>query len=508
MQHFKFSLKFCRRRSSLISYAMYVLCLTFAWVLIQPPYSVSDEPAHAIKAVASAYGQFDKPQVIGQFGYGAYLYEVPKVFTSIWHFTCYNSNTEITAACVGNFPTGSELVTATSSAGPYPPTYYLAVGWLGRIFPSQNGLYLMRLFGATLCSLLLVLAFYLQSQCGKNKSGGIGLILVITPAFSAFAAVVNPFALETATAVLFWTSAILFTDSTRAEKKNSLLMSSLLASALFFGFIRPAAFLLIMVAAFFIVISVPGKTFFSSVKKNIRNFYLIFAGVTCASFVSALWTFRSQTELIRDPENPVAEYVGSGGTILANMLKSFKNSGLYFKQMFGFFGWTSFYPPVLVSILFCLAVLVSLATRRMSSIRQKMGLALLTVFVVFAPTVLEGARAAGAGFFYQGRYMLPVAVGVPIYIWLRGDERNKNVGTAWVERTVIALGTGVSIFTALYVARRFISGTDGRLFWMLDVKWSPPGGAFPVLALILGASLGAVGLLVCLPTELSSAEKT
>ena len=485
------------------SFFLYVTCLTFSWVLLQPPYSVSDEPSHTIKAVASAYGQFDRPQVIGQFGYGAYSYEVPKVFTSIWHSTCYNDDTRTTAACVGDFPPSTEIVGSTSTAGPNPPTYYVAIGWLGRLFPSQTGFYLMRFLGALLFSLALTFTFALQFLKSKSRNAWVSILLLLTPAVSSFSAVINPFAYEIAAAALFWTSAFLLTDKSRSNREAKQLWTSLAISAFFLSCIRPAAFVWISVIMFFVVISVPGNIThpkqFS--EKKIRS---ILGVAFNAVVISIALTYRAQTDLVVDPTGATTPMVGAGGDILSNMLISYERLGSFFRQLFGFFGWTSFYPPVVVPVLFVAAVALSIAIMRISTWRLRSGLAALMAFVYLGPVVLEGARASSLGFFYQGRYMLPVAIGIPMYIWLRGEEREPNRYTLLLTRTIVGLSAGSSIFAANYVARRFVSGTDGRILWFFDVKWNPPGGVYISLGLLVGAMIGVCLLMAIVVSDYES----
>jgi hypothetical protein len=479
-----------KKHFAVLSFFLYVTCLTFSWVLMQPPYSVADEPAHTIKAVASAYGQFDRPQVIGQFGYGAYSYDVPKVFTSIWHSTCYNDDTRTTAACIGDFPPGTELVGTTSTAGPNPPTYYVAIGWLGRLFPSQTGFYLMRFLGAFLFCLTLTFTFALQFFKSKSRNAWVSLLMLLTPAVSSFSAVINPFAYEIAAAALFWTSAFLLTDKSRSNRKAKQLWASLIISAVFFSCIRPAAFVWISVVMFFVIVSVPGNITrqLNFQDKKMRS---ILGIAFNAVVISLALSYRTQTDLVVDPTNTIAPMVGAGGGMLSNMVISYERLGSFFIQLFGYFGWTSFYPPVAVPILFVTAVVMSIGIMRISTWRLRSGLAALIAFVYFGPVVLEGARASSLGFFYQGRYILPVAIGIPIYIWLRGEERRPNRYTLLLTRTIVGLSAGSSIFAANYVARRFVSGTDGRIMWFFDVKWNPPGGAYTTLSLLVGAIIGA-----------------
>ena len=489
-----------KKHFAVTSFFLYVTCLTFSWVLIQPPYSVSDEPSHTIKAVASAYGQFDRPQFIGQFGYGAYGYDVPKVFTSIWHSTCYNDDTKTTAACIGDFPPGTELVGSTSTAGPNPPTYYVAIGWLGRLFPSQTGFYLMRFLGALLFSLALTFTFALQLFKSKSRNAWVSILLLLTPAVSSFSAVINPFAYEIAAAALFWTSAFLLTDKSRSNWEAKQLWASLVISAVFLSCIRPAAFVWISVIMFFVVVSVPGniirqKHFYEKKMRSILG--IAFNAIV----ISIALTYRAQTDLVVDPTGAITPMVGAGGNMLSNMQVSYERLGSFFRQLFGYFGWTSFYPPVAVPVLFVTAIVMSIGIMRISTWRLRSGLAFLMAFVYLGPVVLEGARASSLGFFYQGRYILPVAIGIPMYIWLRGEEREPNRYTLLLTRTIIGLSAGSSIFAANYVARRFVSGTNGRILWFLDVNWSPPGGVYVTLCLLVGAMLGACLLSVTVVSD-------
>jgi hypothetical protein len=489
-----------KKHFAITSFFLYVTCLTFSWVLMQPPYSVADEPAHTIKAVASAYGQFDRPQVIGQFGYGAYSYDVPKVFTSIWHSTCYNDDTGTTAACIGDFPPGTELVGTSSTAGPNPPTYYVAVGWLGRLVPSQTGFYLMRFLGALLFSLALTFTFALQFLKSKSRNAWVSILLLLTPAVSSFSAVINPFSYEIAAAALFWTSAFLLTDKSRSNREAKQLWSSLIISALFFACIRPTAFVWISVVIFFVIVSAPGKIT-RRLKFHDQKFRSILGIAFNAAIVSIALSYRSQTDLVVDPTNTITPMVGAGGSMLSNMLVSYERLGSFFRQLFGFFGWTSFYPPVVVPVLFVTAVVMSLGIMRISTRRLRSGLAALFIFVYFGPVVLEGVRASSTGFFYQGRYILPVAIGIPMYIWLRGEEREPNRYTLLLTQSIVGLSAGSSIFAANYVARRFISGTNGRILWFFDVKWNPPGGAYMTLSLLVGAMIGACLLIAIVVSD-------
>ena len=210
-----------------------------------------------------------------------------------------------------------------------------------------------------------------------------------------------------------------------------------------------------------------------------------------AVVISLALSYRTQTDLVVDPTNAIAPMVGPGGNVFSNMLVSYRHLGVFFRQLFGHFGWTSFYPPLVVPVLFVTALVMSIGIMRISTWRLRSGLAALMVFVYFGPVILEGVRASSTGFFYQGRYILPVAIGIPIYIWLRGEERVPNRYTFLLTRTIVGLCAGSSLFAANYAARRFVTGTDGRILWFFDVKWNPPGGPYVLLGLLVCSMIGA-----------------
>jgi hypothetical protein len=111
--------------------------------------------------------------------------------------------------------------------------------------------------------------------------------------------------------------------------------------------------------------------------------------------------------------------------------------------------------------------------------------------VVFAPLVLEGARAGDVGRGYQGRYMLSIAVLVPL-IALSASRKEgipRNSG-----RVILIGGIAVVLSHVLvlnHVVRRFSVGLAGPLWWPGSAQWTPAIGIWVmVVAMAVGAAAG------------------
>ncbi len=464
--------------------AVFSVCA--AWSFVYPPYGVSDEPAHTVKAVATGSGQFTGPQTIGQFDYPATVFEVPAAYTSVWHFTCYNGDVNATPACVGVFPIGSDRVPTPSTAGRYPPSYYLLIGWLGNVVPSETGFYLMRLLSGLIVSAGLTVAFHFLGKFPNPQRSQAALAVCCTPAVVSFGGTINPFALEVAAAAVFWTTGTLLLANPDPNASAEVLprgaIVAFLASAFLFGSVRPASFIWMAIATVTLVLfhwrvlGGPG-----ALVRGHRRWFSF--GAMGGLVLSLAWW-----KLVMGAAS-LGGNAAAGGTLIENVRASFERSDEYFQQMFGYFGWTTFYAPVVVTVLFVLALAVLCRSDGARSRLEIATISLLGIFVVFAPAVLEGARAKSEGFGYQGRYMIPVAIGVPVLASLLDRQRaaadRRSYGAVYVLCAV-----GVFIATQ-HAARRFFVGLSGDYLWVGRALWWPPLGTGGVVALML---LGAAAM--------------
>jgi len=365
----------------------YCLALQVAWALIHPPYGIADEPAHVVKAVATGSGQLRGPEVIGQFDYPAMEYSVPEAYAGIWNFVCANDLSQ-TPGCAEVLSSSKERVAVSSTAANYPPLYYASVGWAGLPFPGPVGFYSMRVLNALLVSALAACCGWIALRSTKPTLFMAALFAAFTAQVAAFGGSVNPQAPEIAAALLFWLGGVALAHGMIAADAERTTRVLFVTAAIAFASIRPASFVWMVPSAMVILASsVQPSTWRELWTDSSHRFVTLVSAAAVA--LSGLWhvAFTRNVNL--------GGNAAVGGSLIDNLRISFDHSDEFFMQMFGFFGWTSFYPPLVVPILgVCAVVLLVVASGSRKSRWSLVVFGLLLAAVVLAPTVLEGARAA------------------------------------------------------------------------------------------------------------------
>jgi hypothetical protein len=90
------------------------------------------------------------------------------------------------------------------------------------------------------------------------------------------------------------------------------------------------------------------------------------------------------------------------------------NSYQLLREMIGLFGWLDTYAPALTYLLWFLGIAALIAVALLVAPRLLRTLAATVILVIAVPIVVEATYVHTIGFQWQGRYTLPLAVGVPI----------------------------------------------------------------------------------------------
>jgi predicted membrane protein DUF2142 len=149
-----------------------------------------------------------------------------------------------------------------------------------------------------------------------------------------------------------------------------------------------------------------------------------------------------------------------------------------YKQMIGYFGWLDTPSPALTYVLWTAGlgflVLVALAWARR---RQVTALLVVLAATLVVPVTLESAVYGDAGGpAWQGRYGLPLAVGVPIVAAMAITSSGRGRQLA---EPRLFIGAGVMLVVAHVLAfaqnlRRYTVGADGEIQYWRHAEWSPP----------------------------------
>jgi hypothetical protein len=148
-----------------------------------------------------------------------------------------------------------------------------------------------------------------------------------------------------------------------------------------------------------------------------------------------------------------------------------------FKQMVGVLGWLDTYLPLITYLFWFVAIgTTAMLALLVARAREAAVLALLVTAVLIIPIVLNYSQARSVGLTWQGRYTLPLAVGVPLLAMalIDGSTAFRQV------RDRITAFLLVGVFVAQVGAfgatvRRYTVGDQGPLLFWLG-RWHPAPG--------------------------------
>lgn len=438
------------------------------WAISTPLFAAPDEPAHAVRAVASWSGD-PGGTVVHEGGVRVKSYRVPSPYDEAQAIAVCSAFHPDRTACGPAFDATGRTVTAMSNAGFYPPLFYRLVGWAGALLDGSRGMYAMRLINATACATLIGLAAASSMRRGSSALAAAGLAFAVTPMVAFLSGTVNNSGLEITAAIALWCSMLTLVRG-RAGASTPMWsdMSIAVLSGLVLTFSRPISPLFTAVICGLVLIATPD----TRIRMLLRRRDLV-ATVSILAVGSAAATLQ----IIRSGqfESPMTSgwLLGPGDTPLSFGLGT---TEVLFRQMVAWFGWLdtgtaqlSFYGwTVACGSLVIGAVLLGVA-------RRWAGIGLTVLAVVALPIAANWGQARTAGFVWQGRYTLPLAVGIPILAAITCDEarldervRRRAVGCL---ATIAAVGQVYAVYWAL---RRFSVGLHGELFFFGGSAWAPP----------------------------------
>lgn len=493
--------------------------LAAAWSLAVPLMASPDEPSHVIKAAAVARGQWSGelgPEPTGPDRPGAAtVVQVPTDYRDAAALpNCFAFQPAQPASCQPAVPPpGDGLVDAETFAGQYPPLYYALVGWPSLVLDAEAGIYAMRLVSALLTALLVGWSAYrLHRELGPVALWGV--VLAVTPMVLFLGGTVNPQALEIAAALCFW-SATLAVALARGGPTTSALVQAAVSGAVLVNTRTSSPFWALVVVTVALVAARPGRA-----REIVRHPAAPWVGL--AAFLSTVtavaWVAAHPAQVTggdlfpqyADPTILVLATTGSGWAYLTNMV--------------GNFGWLDApAPPATVAAwLVALGAAVLPALAPPAPRRARATLLGLIAVVAVAPVAFQLPTATDAGLIWQGRYALPVAVGVPLLatavlaVALRpertrtgtpasaaGGHPAPGMPTVSAAQTVRALLQGTATATIVLVlvghvaafywgTRRYSEGLAGQTL-TLAPDWSSPIGFLPAVA---GYTVAAAALAV------------
>lgn len=478
----------------LLAFVGFVLPIA-AWSLATPEFASPDEISHAYRAVSVVRGEF-LPQADSALGGGAGTVSVPKGYAAAADsIGCYVFDGKVTADCAQDVQPSEELEPRSSGAARYNPFYYLLVGWPTLLSTGGAGYFGMRLVSAALAAGFLASGFVSAWRGRQSRLWRGAVVLAGTPMVFFMAAVCNPNGLEIAAAISVWAALLrLLTGTAWSSGETGALLRrfAIGSSALVLTRGLSPLWLAIIGLTCLAVADLPRV---ARLLRSARTWVWI-GLVLLATAGSVGWTLAAGTSNIPDL------YAEPDKTFLGAITYEWGFMGGRLQQFFGLFGWTDTPSPALAIMLFTLAlgglVILALALGRT---RPMIVLLALGAIVIGLPLALEAMQFNELGLFWQSRYTLPIAVGIPLLAAYALTERGTLAGSSAghvlrTRRLAVIITAAVAIAHIMSFSNaiiRYSAGLDNTLSPFVGT-WHPVGG----VALVHVLQVAGLGLLVWL----------
>jgi hypothetical protein len=489
-------------RSSARIWARYFLLFTLiigAWELASPLASGADEPTSIGRAEAVARGQWVGTPDEGnpaQQGVATWV-TIPVFLLS----DCFHFHPSVSAACQPPVPSARPTRRVGILTGRYPPLYFLVVGLPSLLPGGAYVVYLMRLAGVLMNAAVLALAAYAITRWARSRAMLLGFGLAVSPMIFFFSSVINPSGLELTSSVCLWAALAIWLVDHPAAPPRGLLWTVAGATAIVvqsrpLGLLWP--FLAIGALAPLVVSKVPlGALVFRTIGVLRRRDYrpmLLLAGTSIA--LALAWTLAIHSL------RAVGNNFPPPGTPESTLLKeSIDYMPGYLQQAVGVFGWVDTTPPRLMTDFWYAGVVGLLGSGLLIS-RWRGRLAILFVMVLSFVVPVGGTllEVHTHGFASQGRYFLPVFVGMPIVAAAligRGLRERRlhfrsGIGPAGIRAALglVAVAQVVAFGAAL---RRYLVGVTGPIWPTTSFPhtWHPP---IPAIVLDAAATVALLAL--------------
>jgi hypothetical protein len=460
-----------------------------AWSIATPLGSAPDEPTHIIQAAAAVRGQLYAHQVpltldglslgkVGVVSLPAWVTDVPNLSHLPDVPTC--TETACTAAIgQSGAQTGSGNVLTGTQFSDYPPLYYLIVGIPTLVATRTGALYGMRFTGALLDSALIALGLFLLARYHPRRLPLLGALIALSPMVLFVGAVVSSSGMETAAGFAAWCGGLCL--AARHDVPRTLAIWTVLAFVLL-TFSRPLSPIHVVVIFVVLAVMAGGRRVRDP---NLRPVWITtLAGLGVAGVMLVVTGVPALLVVAGKPSRPLS--------FASSVWLTVRLTGSRLRECVGNFGWRDV--PVAAWIVGVWAVAVGgLIAFGAAALRWRglIALGLLIVAVLAMPVILETPRMNTIGPYWEGRYWLPLVVGVPLVGSAIGSRRSRPMLSPPLRRFGL-----VGVVAVLLVAQVVAFVATLRHYVDLAGRWTPPGGSALPIALFVAGQVLLIGFLI------------
>ncbi|MET3174507.1 UNVERIFIED_ORG: hypothetical protein ABIB52_002358 [Arthrobacter sp. UYCu721] len=457
------------------------------WALATPLMAYPDEPSHTIRAAAVVRGQVAIEP--GQsFGNGVHV-QIPSQIANLEAQKCFAFYRDRTADCAPEIPAADTFdAIGVTSAGTYNPLYYWIVGLPSLFMTGAANIYAMRIVSVIVSALFYAAAFTALRQLRKPRWPIVTASIGITPMVLFLSSGINPNSIEiAATLAAFCALAAVLDNSTRLGRMLPAIATVGIATAVLAN-TRSVSLVWLLIA----VVTACLLCGWGHVKRLLWNRYVLAAVVVGAAGVALglVWTLVGMNappssgtapEGIANPDPDLAPY----RAFLTMMDRTFD----FIPQYIGVMGWLDTpVPQAAIAFWSMLFIGVLLLTPLARPRRVLWGVLFAVCSLAVVPAALQASLVATVGFFWQGRYNLPLLLVVLVSagLALRTHRFPAGIKSRAIAKVVIISGIAAHVLCFLYVLRRYVVGIIDISTWqtmLTHPSWQPPLGWFGITVL-------------------------
>jgi hypothetical protein len=450
-----------------------------------PPFSGTDEGAHAIRSAAAARGHWTGPAVL-LLGWHM-TYKVPEGLGNLDRVGCFDLRAAHGApACHPSFSPSNRLVDATSYEFRGFPAYYTIVG-LPSLLPRGADSYRMRVLSAIICAAFAASAVVTALRRRDRAASVLAVMLVMTPEVLYLASLVNPSGLEIICSIVLFSALLALagatteTDKTLVRRAGVALVVLIAVRSLDPGVALLALGSFLVIAPFTRVKELLRRT-------DVRGWLAAAAAVVVAQIVWILTVGISHQE--HRQTYALGQAFGRWDDLL--------------RESVGVFGLNDVRIPVAVYVVWAVVAVVAFGTALvLGTTRHRVtALALLACAWLLGVSV-DALNFPNIGFAWQGRYGLPILVAAVLVALdgIRTPERSARFQRAFARLSIAAVVALLLGQVAAFMSTASRYGTGGPFGWnpfayLSGAAWEPRLPALLLLAAFAAGTIG-LGIVVC-----------
>ncbi|WP_146251490.1 DUF2142 domain-containing protein [Modestobacter versicolor] len=460
------------------------------WAITTPLFASPDEPAHVVKAAAVARGELtgrtiEQPGTYFEIITGV---EVPEYYAdSMDNTECFLQKASEAADCAPDFAAGDNRDAEVQTwIGRYPPLYYAIVGLPSLVSDGTAAVLGMRVVSAVLCAGFFALGLW---ALRTSRHGRVMLAagwLAVTPTALFFGGMVNSSGLEIAAGFATWCLLVPLVRDPAAHHVRGRLAAGMTTAVVLLN-TRPGSGLLALLIAVCLVVMATREFWRAALAERrwVPASTIGAIGAVCAG--AWLLAVDPTASLGGIPDSKLGDVSTALGAAIGL-------TGRYVKEQLAVFGALNVTLHGLFLVLLggaiALLVLAGLVRGRAGT-RWALGLLLVASFVV--PVVSQIPSAADLGLIWQGRYGLPMSIGLPIVAMAALTSRHgEDRLTRWSALALTPLVAGVHVAALFWSLWRYGYGFGVPLF-SVPLEWTPPGTwTMPVAFVVAVSALSAV----------------